>query len=642
MKKLFAEFPAVSVSDWIKVIEKDLKGQDYEKKLVWKTEEGFTIQPFYTEESIPDKPLGNPPSMPQTWDVIDEVKEADSQQALNQAKKSLESGAEGLKIHSIWNQNQVSGVKLESSEEIQKFSSELLDIAQKASQEKNSNIANSGLKLFWDTSSTSLVYMKAFATALNSKKSSLSFSVNGAFFQDPFNALTICGSFPQKKSEVVSTIKESIHFAEKNLPGYQTISVSGNNFAESGSSLTQEIAFSLAIGSEYLSLLSKEGLTPTQISRAICFRFSVGANYFHEIAKFRSFRFLWNQVLEAYGVSEKERTCVIYAETSSWNQSLFDPYVNMIRVTTESMSAVLGGVNSLHVQPFDSVYKEGDDFSKRIARNAQLLLRHESYLDKVVDPSSGSYYIDHLTYTFSENAWKLFQEVENEGGYIGSFQSGKIQSRIKSIAEIKKKTIQTKQSPILGTTQYPDFAEESSPIQKQAFTKVEKAPFPEFQSESDTTGELVPTWRAAEEFESLRLEVESISKKLGSTPNVGLLITGHRAMRTARASFATNFFGVAGFTITNLGGIDDSLVAINALIEKSPDIIVFCSSDEEYLELAKTICPMIRSKLSNTKIVIAGNPTEGQEEMIQAGVNSFIHARTPLLESLKKFVAGLN
>jgi methylmalonyl-CoA mutase len=642
LKKLFTEFPAVSVSDWIKLIEKDLKGQDYDKKLVWKTEEGFSVQPFYTEESIPGKPLGNPPSMPQSWHVVDEIKEGDPQQALHEAKKSLESGAEGLKIHSIWNQNQVSGVKLESSGEIQKFSSNLLEIAQKASQEKSSNIANSGLKIFWDSSSSSLIYIKAFATALNSKKPSLPFSVQGAFFQDPFNALTICGSFPQKKSEVVSTIKESISFAEKNLPDFQTISVSGNNFAETGSNLTQEIAFSLAIGSEYLSLLSKEGLAPTQISRAICFRFSVGANYFHEIAKFRSFRFLWNQVLEAYGVPETERTCVIYAETSSWNQSLFDPYVNMIRVTTESMSAVLGGVNSLHVQPFDSVYKEGDDFSKRIARNAQLLLRHESYLDKVVDPSSGSYYIDHLTYNFSENAWKLFQEVENEGGYITSFQSGKIQSRIKTIAEIKRKSIQTKQNPILGTTQYPDFSEKSSPIQKQAFLKVGKAPFPEFQSESDITGELIPTWRAAEEFESLRLEVETLSKKLGAPPSVGLLITGHRAMRTARASFATNFFGVAGFAITNLGGNDDPLDAINALIEKSPDIIVFCSSDEEYLGLATTICPMIRSKLPKTKIVVAGNPSEGQEEMIQAGISNFIHVKTPLLESLKKYVADLD
>ncbi|WCL47654.1 methylmalonyl-CoA mutase family protein [Leptospira sp. GIMC2001] len=624
MEKLLKEFAPISPADWEKLIEKDLKGQDYNKKLVWNTDEGIAIRPYYTEESVQDRKIGLPPGMPSDWSVIDEVSDQDSDTAINQAKKYIDSGSQGIKITSLWNGKSVQGVKLSSRDEIIKFSNKLLEL-------------NSNSRFYWDTGSSTNAYQVAFLESVAKNK----ISIQGAFLQDPMSALTVCGEFPNTKSKTFSLLHDSIQISESSNTNFRAFSVGGHNFSMAGANLIQEIAFTLAIASEYLSILTELGLSSSSIASQICFRLQVGSNYFPEIAKFRSFRFLWNKLQEFYGIPMQDRNCHIYAETSSWNTNLFDPHVNMIRSTTEAMAAIIGGCDSLLVQPYDTVTSNGDDFSKRIARNAQLLLRHESYLGKVEDPSNGSYYIDHLTFEYGEQAWRLFQEIEAEGGYLRSFQDNKIQNRIQKVANLKREAIRNKKTPLLGTSQYPNPIE-SNPLQSsKIFLQTNTAPFPEFIGESDIKAEAVPTWRASEDFEDLRLRVIEHEKKTSTKPKVFILATGNRSMRTARTSFTTNFFGVAGFEIINPGAFDSTNDAEKILANSKADIIVLCSSDEEYLGLVQNNADIWKKMLPNSKLVIAGFPQDHIEELKKSGVDDFIHAKSKLYDTLLAWVDKL-
>jgi methylmalonyl-CoA mutase len=627
--KILNEFPPISVEDWEKIISKDLKGQDYTKKLVWKTSEGFSLNPYYTEETSRGKNLPKPPGMPSTWAILEEISDPKIQTALEHANLSIEGGSQGWKVTSLWNGNQVDGICLETEESIATFANNLIKKLPNAS-------------LYWETGSSTLRYQKALSQSKKELKQSNNSSsiIQGGFFQDPLAALTICGKFPNNKQSTFENLKKSILYGEENLQDYHSFVVSGNLFSNLGATLSQELAYTLAMGSEYMNQMLELGISAEITARQIFFRFSVGSNYFHEIAKLRAFRFLWAKVLEAYKVPTEQRSTHIYAETSTWNTTAFDPYVNMIRVTTEAMSAVLGGADALLVHPFDSVISQnGTDFSQRIARNVSLLLRHESYLDKVVDPSNGSYYIDHLTFNFSETAWILFQEVEKEDGYLQSLKDGKIQARIQNSVEAKMTNILSKKEPILGTSLFPNLSETIQPSVKRQLTKVNKSPFTEFTGESDIKVKLIPAWRSSEIFEALRMSIESIVANGNVKPKVFLLIYGNPSMRTARASFATNFFGVAGFEISNPGAQEMPADAVQKAILSEADLIVFCSSDEEYEPIVKEFGKKILSQLPKTKLVIAGNPTESMDSLRSLGVYDFISVKTNLYESLKSYVA---
>lgn len=641
MKDILQEFPSIAVEEWEKLILKDLKGQDYEKKLIWKTEDGFSLNPYYTEETTQGKNLPNPPGMPESWQIIEEIDESNSKSALEHAKSSASVGAQGWKIVSQWNKEIYQGVCLDSQQAIEDFAKSLYQIQNKASY-------------YWETGSSSLSYQEALSKVFQSNQelpfpknltrnsSNPNESTIGGFFQDPLGALTICGELPQSKIETFETLKKSIHLCDESLPGHRAFVVNANLFANVGASLSQEIAYTLAMGSEYLSQMLSLGIPAKVTARQIFFRFSIGANYFHEIAKLRAFRFLWAKILEAYELPQEERIAHIYSETSLWNATVFDPNVNMIRVTTEAMSAILGGTNALHIHAFDKISMgAGNDFSNRIARNVSLLLRHESYLDKVVDPSNGSYYIDHLTYAFSEAAWKLFQDVEASKGYLQSFLDGKIQKAIEATVKKKKDSILSKKEPILGTSLFPNLSENTTSLPTQEWQRAKSLPsFKQYLGETDTKARLIPTWRASEAFESLRFQVEKSSAKLAK-PKIHLFIFGNASMRTARASFATNFFGVAGFEIVNPGAVEDGIKSFASAVASMPEVIVFCSSDEEYLPMVQELQSTKEWQSDRIKFVIAGNPSEDLDALRSAGIYDFIHAKSNLFETLEAYTKTL-
>jgi methylmalonyl-CoA mutase len=218
-------------------------------------------------------------------------------------------------------------------------------------------------------------------------------------------------------------------------PNLRTIHLNASHFNNEGADIVQELAFGISMGSEYMAQLTERGLRTDIAASKIRFSFGIGSNYFPEIAKLRAARLLWSIVINGFQPAHRENIKMdIHCVTSEWNKSEDDPYVNMLRTQTEAMSAILGGTDSLTVEPYDTVFRKPDEFSERIARNQQLILKEEAYLDKVADPAGGSYYIENLTILIAENAWKLFLEIEDHGGFLSSLKSGFIREKLQESA----------------------------------------------------------------------------------------------------------------------------------------------------------------------------------------------------------------
>jgi methylmalonyl-CoA mutase len=439
--------------------------------------------------------------------------------------------------------------------------------------------------------------------------------------------LLATGDFPFDRDSSFEKCKILLETAQ-HLPHFSIIAVNGTRYRNAGSSIIQELGFSLSEGVEYLTQVTERGVSIDKVAPNIKFNFGIGPNYFMEIAKVRAARYLWAQVVKAYGASNPSYSRMnIHAVTADWNKTLYDPYVNMLRTTTESMSAIIAGIDSLTVRPFDSVFSEPGDFSERIARNQQLLLKEESYLDKVVDPGAGSYYIESITDALIGEAWKLFLEVESVGGFIEAFRQGFIQDRVKQSAEKKLNDIAIRKEVLLGTNQYPN-------INERVGKEIDAAVFPA--PEDEKTGKMgkpLTEGRAGQQFAALRYKTDQYALKK-KRPKVFLFPYGNLAMRLARLQFSSNFFGCAGFgIIDNLGfkTIDDGIRAVH---EKDPDIVVICSSDEEYPD----IVPEIAGKLGDSTIlVVAGYPKSSLEQLQEAGIRHFIHIRSNVLETLQGF-----
>lgn len=444
---LAAEFPPVSTAEWEAAIQADLKGADYEKRLVWKTDEGIAVRPYYRAEHAPATRL-SPGQFPftrgvaQSWEIVEEFAVPDG--AINAAR-----------------------------------------------------------------------------------------------------------------------------------------------FHENGATSVEELAFALAEGVERLAAAADPGFE----AASLVFVFATGSNYFFEIAKLRAARMLWAQAVSAFGVAAPEAARMrIHARTALANKSIYDPYTNLLRATTEALSAVIGGCDSLTVMPAR--------FSPRLARNVQLILKEECHLDGVADPAGGSYYVEALTDALAREAWQLFQQVEERGGFAAA--EGFIAERLAASRAAKEKALATRRRVLVGVNNYPDLGERVL---------------------SDVTDLAQAEWRMARAFEEIRLRTERHAANSGRAPRVLLLKRGDLKMRMARATFCQNFFGCAGFEIVE-----------SAEIDPAADLIVLCSSDPEYLELAREIVPQ-----TSAPVVVAGNPKDQIAELQAAGVAGFVHVLSNQIETLTEW-----
>jgi methylmalonyl-CoA mutase len=459
---------------------------------------------------------------------------------------------------------------------------------------------------------------------------------------DPLGRLAangkLCVPVDEGLDYLADLVKESA-----TVPGMKCLVPSGAIASNAGAGPVAELAFVLALGNEYMAALTARGIKPESAARTMKFTFGIGPDFFPEIAKLRAARMLWAVIVRAWGPKQDDAALMhIHSVTGRWNKTLYDPHVNMLRTQTEAMSAVLGGAGSITVEPFDAVFRHADEFSERIARNQQLLLAEESHLDKVADPAAGSYYLEELTSMMAHEAWKLFLEIEDEGGFLQSLRNGTIQGKIGAAADLRKGDVARRKEILLGTNQYPAFGEHTAPAHDSARLFPEpvsaSAPAIEPASAPSKAEEVIPIKpsRGAEEFEKLRLATERAEHR----PLAFMLTIGNPAMRSARAQFSTNFFAVAGYEVRNNNGFETVSEGVNAALEARADIIVICSSDDEYATVAPEIFRMTAGRAT---VVVAGNPP-CTDALRAEGIEHFISLRSNALETLQMFngILGIN
>ena len=610
--KLFAEFPPVSTEQWEAVITTDLKGADYERKLVWRTAEGFNVRPYYRAENLEGidflgSEAGEFPYVRGTrksndWAIHQTVSVTCPKAANEEALKLLNSGVNSL------------GFCFCSADEV---TAETIDTLLEGIYLPAVELTFCG-KNFVPTAD--LIMAKVESLGLEKDQVKINFIFDPIVKDLSTKGIYCCGDTEGTAcyEAVAAMIKKTADYKY-----IRVVNVSGATFSNAGSTIVEELAFSLAAGHDYLVKLTEMGLPIDLVARKVRFTFAVTANYFMEIAKFRAARMLWANIVKGYN-PEKECSCkmMAHAVTSTWNQTAYDPYVNMLRGTTEAMSATLGGVHSLEVLPFDYAFEQPTEFSKRIARNVELLLKHESHFDQVIDPAGGSYYIENLTKNIAEQAWKLFLEVEDKGGYVEAFKAGFIVERVKASAAAKDKNIATRREILLGANQYPNFTEVAdAAVSAETVTR------------NAAEGNVLTPYRGAMAFEAMRLGVD----RSGKEPKAFMLTCGNLAMARARAQFSCNFFACAGIRVQDNTFFHSVEEGVAAALEAKADIVVVCASDDDYAEVA----PKVKELLAGKAILVVAGAPACTPELEAQGINNFINVKSNVLETLKFYLKEL-
>ncbi len=611
-EKLFDQFQPVSTETWKAKVIADLKGADFDKKLVWRTNEGFNVQPMYRAEDIEnlkttDSLPGEYPFIRGTrtdneWYIRQEITVEDVAKANAKAKVLATKGATafGFHISSALAANEMAT---------------LLDGLDLDKLEIN---IESCPKCATETAKSLVDYVVA-----NGKAETF----NGSVKFDPFVRLLKHGVDFGGDIKAMAKELAAIVAPVKNL---RVFTADTQLLSDAGAYITQELGYALAWGNEWMAQLTDAGLSVDEAAKRIKFNMGITSNYFMELAKFRAARMLWAQIVKQYA-PECDCACKmnVHATTTKFNQTVFDAHVNLLRTQTETMSAALAGVNSITVTPFDAQYKTPDEFSERIARNQQLLLKEESHLDKITDPAGGSYYVETLTASIADVAWKNFLAIEDNGGFYAALKEGKIQEELQETSKKRHQDVARRKESLLGTNQFPNFTE-------VAGNKIEKTDCGcccGNHAEEEGAVAKIPTARAASDFEALRLATEHSSVR----PKVFMLTIGNLAMRLARAQFSSNFFACAGYQIIDNLGFKTVEEGVNAAMEKGVDIVVLCSSDDEYAEYAPEAFKLLDGR---AEFVVAGNPAY-TEDLKAQGIKYFVHVRSNVLETLQEFNAKL-
>lgn len=611
---LLADFPAITTEEWMAKINADLKGADFEKKLVWKTNEGFNVMPFYRLEDVAE--LKTTTSAPGEFPYVRGTK-TDNDWYVRQDIDATCAKTANAKALDVLNKGINSlGFVLNKQELSAEYIATLLNGICPECVELNFRVC---IRCAAQLATILADYFKAQGADLA--------KVEGSINCDPINRMLLKGK-ELNQAEVAEIAVATVKAAAV-LPKFRVIGVNSLSLNNAGAYCSQELGYALAWGAEYMTMLTEGGLTADEAGKAIKFNMGVGGNYFMEIAKFRAARMLWAMIVKAYAPAcDCAAKMRVHAETSTFNKTIYDAHVNLLRTQTEAMSATIAGVDSLTVNGFDVTYKESDDFSERIARNQQLLLKEESHFDKVTDPSAGSYYIENLTNSIAEQAWKLFLEIQNEGGFFAAVEAGKVQEAMKATSAKRLKDVSARKEVLLGTNQFPNFSEMAAEkITKEACTCANCG------CETPKGLATLPTVRAAQEFEDLRLATERSAKR----PKAFMLTIGNLAMRLARAQFSCNFFACAGYEVIDNLGFETVEAGVEAAQKAGADIIVLCSSDDEYAEYAPAAFKAIDGKQI---FVVAGAPA-CMEDLKAAGIENFIHVRVNVLDTLKSFNAQL-
>lgn len=676
----FSQFKIPTYDEWREATEKSLKGASFEKKLLTHTYEGITLQPMYQKKDVEDLQYinslpGEAPFLRGTkrihtsrpWEISQEL-DISTPKAFNEvALHDLSRGQTTLNI--VVDSATKEGKNANEAE--QTAGRDGLSISALKDIEtalKQINLEETPIHVHAGANSLPLfAQIIAYAQRNNT-------TVSGCIGMDPIGVLVAKGSLPYSLTSCYEAMANITFWANENMPKLQTVIVDGNPYHNGGSNAIQELAFALATGVEYLHQLIDHGISIDKAAQSIRFIFAIGSDYFTEIAKLRAARILWAKIVAAFGGKEEGQKMFIHARTSAWTKTKYDPYVNMLRDTSEAFAAAVGGADSIHVSPFDEPIQKSTAFSRRIARNASIILQEEAQIGKTMDPAGGSWYVEYLTDEIAKKTWALFQEVEEQGGIVECLKQGFPQKLVAEIREKRLHNLDVRKDVFVGTNMYANISEKPIEIKPEDDSElIQKhvdavAQYPrkavELTNDSlvkqavaaasngatiadlaealgrgsgDITVEPIVATRATVKFEQLREATEKYIKKTGNAPKVFLANLGPIPSHKARSDFAAGFLEVARFEVIHNNGFTSAEDAVQAAIESKAEITVICGKDESYAEFAATIATKLKEQNKNMTVLLAGKPSEADEQVFKAaGIDDFIYIGANCYEILRK------
>ncbi|MEM7792110.1 MAG: methylmalonyl-CoA mutase family protein, partial [Verrucomicrobiota bacterium] len=519
--------------------------------------------------------------------------------------------------------------------------------------------------------------------------------VKGSLGMDPFAVLAASGKLPCALSHLLHEQAVLAKYCLQDAPGMQSVGVSVMPYHQAGASSVQELGAGLATGAAYLHALIERGVEVDDAAKQIRFSFSIGSNFFMEIAKLRAARLLWARIVESFGGSSEAQKITMHARTGLYNKTQKDPYVNMLRTTTESLSAVIAGIDSLCVGNFDETIRSPGDFSRRISRNTQVILQEECELTQVVDPAGGSWTVEWLTNQVAEKSWSFFQEIERKGGIEAALKSEFLHKEIATTAEANEKLLNQRRTSLVGTNVYPNLEEQSldatlpdyREIRNKRIEEVSldrahllddtlrlidnalnriyklgtESLFPSIMEAyrlGATLGEIsevirpnmdysesirpLPAVRLASKYEAMRNASDAFTKANGEAPTIFLCNLGPLRRHKIRADFTKGFFEAGGFKIISPQGFETPEAAVEALEASHAGIVVVCGTDDDYTELFGVYAKALKAAFPQIMIVLAGYPGENEEKFRAEGMDDYIFIKSNNYEVNRRYLEGLD
>ncbi len=680
------------ISEWKRQVEAELKGVPFEKKLVAKTPEGIALQPLYTRAdlaSIPD--LGSVPGeapflrgtrnlgyKEHSWEVCQEVLVRDVAEFNAVLLGDLMRGQTSIVLEPDCIARR--GQDPDEASEPCGCGLGVADVHDAETALRSIDLA--AVSLHCRTGANPLP-LGAILLAVLAKRGTELAGLRGSITADPVAELLLRGKLPAGLEAEFDAVAAWTHAVAKKAPQVRTIGVDAGPWLEAGASTTQELAFAVATGLANLRAMKDRGIKPEVAAAKMRFSFSVGSQFFTEIAKFRAFRLLWSRILSAYGAETAAASTAVHARTAGIDKTLHDAHVNMLRTTTEALSAVLGGCDSLHIAPYDEVTGATDEFSRRIARNVHTLLAEEFSFTETADPAGGSWYIEKLTDELARKAWALFQEIEAKGGMIAALRAGTPQEMVAAVASEKEDAVAKRRVSIVGTNLFPNLKEKvlamktpdaAAHVSRATAIKRRRPAAPEgikpldvealtlAASRGATIGQLtraslpsssgsekitpLTLKRLSEGFEGLRAASDAYAAKTGARPKVFLAKMGPVLQHKARADFSAGFFAVGGFEPLGKQAFDTAEAAASAAAASGATVAVLCSTDDTYPALVPVFASALKAAKPGVVVVLAGLPADKAlvEQFKTAGVDEFIHVRAnvrAILANLLKKIGAL-
>jgi len=683
-ERLFEDFSRVTYEEWKNAAVKLLKGVPFDRKMRTRTPEGITLKPIYRKEDLEKtehrdtfpgfqrfvRQTDETGYLNQSWTISQEEKAPVPEVFNGELREDIGRGMTGINIvlddtvkeGRIQKQAVYNGLTVRTFEDLKEALSAI-----KADQ----------YPFFVNGGPSALNILAMIGAFFREKKWGLD-ALKGTIGADPIGYLTGTGKLPVEMEKASDLMSEVLSWSLSKAPNIRTILVDTVHYAHGGASAVEELAYAMSTAVQYISEMLERGHPIDSTASKITFSFSVGSNFFMEIAKLRAAKLLWANIVEAFGGSRESQKIVIHARTSPFTQTVYDPYVNMLRDTSQAFSAVLGGVDSLHVAPFDERTRQPGAFSKRIARNVQLILKKECHLDSPIDPVGGTWYIEKLTAEVAEAAWAKFQAIEGAGGFMAFYKQGGVQKDLEKTNQFRQKRLKTRRDVIVGNNMYPDLDETvltedkkqknsiSDRINHDMEAHLKKRNTEELAIDSGESGLIdrvmdaysrgfdieqvtehlfsgkesvdpVNIHYASEPFEELREGSKAISKKTGQRPPIFFANFGKLAVHKPRTDFSRGFFEVGGFRTIDNNSFESVEKAVEEAVASPAKIVIICSSNKKYPEVVVPFVKALKEERDDVYILLAGKPGREEEKEYRAsGLDDYIHIRSDIYEINKK------